>query len=282
MKKIVILSAILLLSKICFTQNQTTLTIREAFDFAIGDTFQFAVKNPRLYLNGRTEQIVVLDKWYSINKDTVFYKQNYERYGVDYGVQIVKDYERKEQIVSYTHLDSTVNYNISKINCPKIESQFHYCRDSVYKAYGQHKTYLFNNEIMLFAGQKKILSQGLGMTLIENRSEDAPLNNSKTLVYFHKGNEIWGEPKPIISSDETPSVFYDKIRVMPNPAKDILNIETDIAVNKILITNLNGQVVLQESSKSQINVSSLPNGIYFLQIYDNLILRSAIKIIVTH
>jgi Secretion system C-terminal sorting domain len=282
MKKIIILTVILSLSQICFTQNQTTLTISESYDFAIGDTFQYAVKNPLRYLNGRTEQIVILDKWYSLNKDTVFYKQNYERYGVDYGVQIVKDYERKEQIVSYTHLDSTVNYNISRVNCPKIESLNHFCRDSVYKAYGQHKTYLFNNEIMLFAGQKRIFSQGLGMTLIENRSEDASLNNSKTLVYFHKGNEIWGEPKPIISSDKGPSVFYDKIRVLPNPVKDVLNIETDIDVNKVLITNLNGQVVLQESRKSLINVSSLPNGLYFLQIYDNSTLKSVRKIIVTH
>jgi Secretion system C-terminal sorting domain len=284
MKKIALLTFMLCVSAICFTQNQTLLTVREVYDFAIGDTFQYEVKNNALYLNGRTERIVIMDKWFSTRKDTVFYKQKYERYGVDYvwSGHIVTDYERKEEIMKYTNLDSVINYNISRVNCPKINSRSHYCTDSIYKSYNQRNTYLFDNEIMLFAGSKKVFSEGLGMTVREQRSEDYPSNNSTKLIYFHKGNEVWGEPKPIITSDNTPSVFYDKITISPNPAKDIIYLETDIDFDKIQIININGQAVLRENKTYHVPISDLPNGIYFLQIYDKSVLKSDSKIIVNH
>jgi hypothetical protein len=284
MKKIAILTFMLCVSGVCFTQNQTLLTVREVYDFAVGDTFQYEAKNNAMYLNSRTERIVILDKWYSSQKDTVFYKQKYERYGVDYvwDGHIVKDYERKEQIVYYTDLDSVINYNIPRGNCPKINVRLHYCLDSIYKSYNQRITYLFDNEIMLFAGSKKIFAEGLGMTVREHRSEDYPSNSSTKLIYFHKGNEIWGEPKPIISSDNSPSVFYDKIIISPNPAKDFVHLETNIDFDKIQIIDLNGTVVLRENKTYQIALFDLSNGIYFLQVYDKFILKSVSKIVINH
>jgi Secretion system C-terminal sorting domain len=284
MKIIIIIVAYLLcISGICFTQNQPPLTVREVYDFAVGDTFQYYLQGNCLYYTGRTVQIVILDKWYSAKKDTVFYKQKYERYGVEYPSNrpIYIDYERKELTISYTHLDSAINYNFSKVNCPITNTQSRYCRDSIYNAYNKRNTYFFKREIVATVGSTFEYSQGLGRTLNKSISEDPCGNQTEELIYFHKVNEIWGASKPIISSDNTPSV-YNKIKLSPNPAKGIIYLETEIDFDKIQIIDLNGQVVLSENKTHQVSISDLSNGIYFMQIFKQKTLICVNKIIVNH
>ncbi len=58
------------------------------------------------------------------------------------------------------------------------------------------------------------------------------------------------------------------VKVYPNPAKDILNIQSDIEVlTKVSITDLNGRVVKEVSNNlSQISLSGLAKGIYMVTI----------------
>ncbi len=58
------------------------------------------------------------------------------------------------------------------------------------------------------------------------------------------------------------------VKVFPNPVNGYLNIESDEPITSILLYNLSGQKVLQQSNKgiSGINVAHLPNGVYIMQL----------------
>ncbi len=64
------------------------------------------------------------------------------------------------------------------------------------------------------------------------------------------------------------------IKVFPNPADDVLFIEREgYGKQDWHITNTSGQIVLQSQTQRQlesIDVSSLPAGVYFIQIFDNI------------
>ncbi|MBI2270795.1 MAG: T9SS type A sorting domain-containing protein [Bacteroidetes bacterium] len=70
-------------------------------------------------------------------------------------------------------------------------------------------------------------------------------------------------------------------RIFPNPVNSILNIEsTNKQLNKILIYDLLGNKAEEMSYSNQINISNLPNGVYFLNIYANNDLIAIKKIVV--
>lgn len=59
--------------------------------------------------------------------------------------------------------------------------------------------------------------------------------------------------------------------VYPNPAKDVLNIANSIGaeINTITVSDINGRTVKQFGSVSQINISDLNAGVYFVNISSN-------------
>jgi hypothetical protein len=63
--------------------------------------------------------------------------------------------------------------------------------------------------------------------------------------------------------NQTKAVF----NVYPNPATDLLNIETVLELKSVEIYNIQGQRVLK-SNKKQINISKLYLGMYMLNICD--------------
>ncbi len=58
-----------------------------------------------------------------------------------------------------------------------------------------------------------------------------------------------------------------EVALYPNPARDILNIKTELDLKSIEIYNIQGQKVL-ESNQKQINVSNLASGIYMVKLQD--------------
>lgn len=73
--------------------------------------------------------------------------------------------------------------------------------------------------------------------------------------------------------DEKSETNLSSIKLFPNPANDILNIELDIfkeeAVQLKILNNL-GQIVREEElTNNSINIKDLPNGIYFINLKSN-------------
>lgn len=73
-------------------------------------------------------------------------------------------------------------------------------------------------------------------------------------VLFRKGNNI------SIGLNDAPLLL--RASVYPNPANNILNL--DVEVDEATVHNIAGQEVLKAGSK-QINISSLPQGLYFIK-----------------
>jgi len=57
----------------------------------------------------------------------------------------------------------------------------------------------------------------------------------------------------------------NKITLFPNPASKTLNINTELPLDKITITDLTGKKVLETNSKT-INVESIAKGLYVVEV----------------
>lgn len=74
-----------------------------------------------------------------------------------------------------------------------------------------------------------------------------------------------------VQSSASISDFSSSFSVYPNPAKDVLNISNSIGaeINTITVSDINGRTVKQFGSVSQINISDLNAGVYFVNISSN-------------
>ena len=62
-----------------------------------------------------------------------------------------------------------------------------------------------------------------------------------------------------------------RLHVYPNPASDVLTIDTDLAIERLEILDLSGRVVqTHEATVESINIAALNSGVYFLQISDGV------------
>ncbi|MAL22010.1 MAG: hypothetical protein CMP05_08865 [Xanthomarina sp.] len=65
------------------------------------------------------------------------------------------------------------------------------------------------------------------------------------------------------------SLDENTVKLYPNPATDVVNIKTNQTIKNVAVFNVNGQKVLDIANQSQINISNLPIGMYFLNINTN-------------
>lgn len=65
------------------------------------------------------------------------------------------------------------------------------------------------------------------------------------------------------------SLDENTVKLYPNPATDVVNIKTNQTIKNVRVFNVNGQKVLDIANQSQINISNLPTGMYFLNITTN-------------
>ena len=89
----------------------------------------------------------------------------------------------------------------------------------------------------------------------------------RELVYYKKGDVTWGTPLDMTSIEA--ETLADRIRVYPNPAKDILKVRLENPHQhgaQLRITDLNGRLMHTETLQSGINsirISHLSPGLYF-------------------
>lgn len=97
---------------------------------------------------------------------------------------------------------------------------------------------------------------------------------SAHLQCFSKNGDLlygprYGEQCFIINS--TNELKQNALKIFPNPTQNILNLEYDenIKIEKVNIFDFQGQVIKSlpiENQISQINISDIPNGVYFIKI----------------
>lgn len=72
----------------------------------------------------------------------------------------------------------------------------------------------------------------------------------------------------VLSTNETAINKLESIKIYPNPAKDILNVElpTNIKNFSLEINDMSGKLISIHENENKINVSKLPNGVYICTI----------------
>jgi len=136
-------------------------------------------------------------------------------------------------------------------------------------------------------GEQIMFSNGDG-SIIDSLTYDAQTTN----VAFARRPNGTGDFKlqdPTFNANNNTSVVLEIdeniLRIYPNPAKDNLNLDLSIGNNdyQISIFNQMGQVIINrniEKGNSNLDISELKNGLYYLRLYSNKKLVGSTKITV--
>lgn len=91
-------------------------------------------------------------------------------------------------------------------------------------------------------------------------------NNSNQIVY--SDGQFGAQFNYYIYAD-SPSAIEEnmnELSIYPNPANNLLNIQSSTQIQSVEVLNIQGQLVIKEGNVNQINVSSLTNGVYMIRI----------------
>jgi len=94
--------------------------------------------------------------------------------------------------------------------------------------------------------------------------------------YYYQVTAVWdaGESDPSNSINVDVVTGVDEVlanstKVFPNPATDLVNVNSDFTIESITVYNHAGQIVVNEEVNSklyQVNTSQYQSGVYFIQI----------------
>jgi len=129
-----------------------------------------------------------------------------------------------------------------------------------------------NNDSVLFGRQltsfTKVSLIGVGE---ESSSSQNTNGNSFYIKYIKKGNQTWGSPLGLITSLDENKLEKSTFQIVPNPAKENLQIETKgkFPVRQIELYDLSGRKQLSRAGKAgqsnyQMQLENMPPGLYFI------------------
>ena len=262
--KFISICLFLLLADVSFSQDFPT--IGEVYDYDIGDIFHKRIVNVYgggdypLMIDTILKNFEVVDKYFSPNLDTVWY---------EYFIKKQEMYNLEPQ-----------NNNYSEYNVTSFVANLELIRDgdTVFEnpdVFNGRKTVKYYRYYIEGPDEEIISSRwtvGCGMTYHHRwRWSWYSLITQQTtmaMVYFKKGDEEWGEEQTVVRISEFE--FNSGISIYPNPAYDFLNITFVDDRDKVVLVkifNVAGQLVESYqifSLEERIDVSSLPDGLYFL------------------
>ena len=75
-----------------------------------------------------------------------------------------------------------------------------------------------------------------------------------------QGTEVW----PVYQSGVEDILLNNSVSILPNPAKDIIKIQSEVELYNIEVYDINGRLVLNvNDNQTAIDISKLENGVYF-------------------
>lgn len=262
--------------------GQELMTIREVFNFEVGDKFQ--IKGEADNEPPNADRIEIIGKYYSANEDTLYYIRFHDSYysNVIWGEDPYLEYHFwiKTDTVFYTNLDSSiVNYDHGFESNQYIENSSKLCGSlingcSYASGPGFEDDYITNE-----------YGQGLGQTYAYYFSgQGNAVLWSNSLFYYKKGDNECGSPDTLTVGIDEITSQVSEFSVYPNPVNSVLYIENDSQVDNFHFTIINsrGQIIMSmpmKGKQTSINTTDLAPGIYFVKINNGnkLITRKFIK-----
>lgn len=272
-----VLLIVFLISSI-YACAQEPLTIGKVFDFEIGDKFQY--KRNTGGDPGNASRLTILDKYYSAEKDTVFYTINrsyYNRYNSDGSY----NFEHDTIYQFYTNLDSSIlSYRpeLSYDSIVSLNKDWINIEDIYYDTIVEFDPNFCNKittEIRIglywFQSERHIWGEGLGLVkrFIDTEEDPSGYVENYYLFYFKKSNCEFGSPDLTDISENIDN--NELVRIFPNPANNFVNV--DILANysgpiHIGLYDLTGRLLKYEMNLSSVSfdVGYLSKGIYIITI----------------
>jgi hypothetical protein len=261
---------------LCFSllnsYSQEIMTIREVFDYDIGDELQIRSNLPGQPPNAI--RLTIIDKDYSISKDTVFYRiarNNYSTTREEFtDTTLIYSFIYDTIQVTYTNLDSSI-FTYKKMLGINFDNNGN-C-DSIVQFSAENCGILINGfQIGGWDYYKFIFGKGVGLideyVVYEESGNDYPwVYNS--LFYFKKSTIECGIPDRTTGINE--KFADDFVKIYPIPANQYLNIEISphfLGHCRVTILNLYGKQIMTQSGTSffSFNVTDVQKGLYFLQL----------------
>jgi len=276
MKKILLAYIILGLNLSIY--GQELMTIREVFNFKIGDEFQ--ITNMANGQPPNADRITITGKYYSSDNDTLFYARFHDSYhsSVVWGEEPHLEYYfwTDTDTIYYKKLDSSLlYYDIGFQQNQYIEYSNELC-DSLINGCAYESGPGFENNFT-----RNEYGRGLGKTYayFYNGSGHEEMWNFR-LFYYKKGDLECGDPDMVTVGIQEKNRQEFEFTIYPNPATSFINIKCQTPSDFIqcIITNAQGQIMLSaqlNGDEHRLNINHLESGIYFLQINDGT--RLAIK-----
>lgn len=123
-----------------------------------------------------------------------------------------------------------------------------------------------------------IVSPGLGF--VENSSDYSAIGGQfegSIMIWYHKGNETWGNYFTVITGVRELYGFTPNILLYPNPNKGIFTLEfekNNTSEARVEIINMLGEVVYKDvmqagQNKKEVHFNNLSSGIYTCRIISN-------------
>jgi hypothetical protein len=202
-----ILLCLFILLSLSQARASDTLTVRQVFNFNVGDTFDYKISYVASGINAvpynfHFRRFVVIDKWSSANTDTIFYSmvQLYPNYSID--------------TIYAANIDSTIVYFdttfCSFCNNFRVDSLPDGRIDNTFRG------------ITLGAGI--LIEHGMGIGIIElqiqggdNEPFDAGFESDSLLIYYSKGTDTFGTPYYNQTTGINILSNIPQIHIYPNP-----------------------------------------------------------------
>lgn len=251
--------------------SQQLMTIREAFDFEVGDKFHYD-QAPSGIPPAR-DRITILDKYYSLANDSLYYIMFHDSYWSEVSwvpePHMIYHFYTSIDTVSYTDLDMPLSVYDSNFLC----SPTVYQCDTSYEYSAYYCGTLINGWDIVTNDFEpdvvgKTYGKGLGLTAYNFYSGIGQTTIVAThMFYYLKNGSSCGIPDTLTTSTHELGAFQPKLTLYPNPTQGIVMIRTTRTPLLALVTNPEGSIVEQlPVTGNCINIGHLPAGIYLLKL----------------
>ncbi len=288
--------------------DKKRLTNREVYDFEIGDERQvYGSRSVFYYSIRRYKHEVILDKYFSSQQDTLFYKIQikiieYERilYEIQDTTVFIENVTIDTIISAHTRLDEPIimfmpeesisDNDLYDYLLYSIDTFLSGKRYMIYGNWSKSPLDLGNDTCWQGMGdgqfEKIIYIEGLG-TLYDSFSISGHYRES--IIYYKKGTEIYGEFYTYL--EETPELKI-QASIYPNPVSHSANVEFTLATEdaiSISLFDMYGKKIKSylENEKMPpgknhhfIAFPEIPQGIYLLEIASESS-RTSLKVVKT-
>jgi len=244
---------------------QDLMTVREVFDFEVGDIFHFRGEADDQLPNA--DRITIMDKYFSADADTLFYIRFHDSY---YAEEIMDPpfleyhYLKETDTVFYTDLDTTLMFYDR--GC-QTDFSYYYSKDLCDSLI---------NSCTRFAGpesEDEMFSNryGRGLGKVYSFKLDVATQSvleKNYLFYFKKSSGHCGIPDTIVSIGD----FYsteNQLILFPNPTNRYLTVQSadrDLIIERVQLFDLAGRELKINVNDKQIDLRDLPKGMYLIRL----------------